>query len=201
VVIIHGADSQKESHHDFARLLRDSGLAAVCFDLRGHGESPGPLDGRLLADVATIAALLPPGPVGLRGSSLGGYVASPRPRRPAPTRRRHLPAPGVGLTRGIRDGRFGFAADADAVEALISEHPLEDVVARSESRSCSARRGDERVPVQHSRELAARSAAEPTTLVVVPGGHHRSVQHDPELQAEAVRFLRRAFAAAGGGTA
>ncbi|MDP9385263.1 MAG: alpha/beta hydrolase, partial [Actinomycetota bacterium] len=68
VVIVHGADSQKESHHDFARLLRDAGLAAVCFDLRGHGASPGPLDGRLLADVATVAGVLPPGPVALRGS-------------------------------------------------------------------------------------------------------------------------------------
>jgi len=28
--------------------------------------------------------------------------------------------------------------------------------------------------------------------VEVPGGHHRSVQHDPELQATAVRFLVRA---------
>jgi alpha-beta hydrolase superfamily lysophospholipase len=203
VVIIHGADSQKESHHDFARLLRDSGLAAVCFDLRGHGESPGPLDGRLLADVATIAALLPPGPVGLRGSSLGGYVAiAAAEAARADAVVAICPAPGAGLTRGIRDGRFGFAADADAVEALISEHPLEDVVARSEVPLLLLHaEGDERVPVQHSRELAARSAAEPTTLVVVPGGHHRSVQHDPELQAEAVRFLRRAFAAAGGGTA
>jgi hypothetical protein len=25
----------------------------------------------------------------------------------------------------------------------------------------------------------------------VPGGHHRSIQHDPELQAEAMRFLER----------
>jgi hypothetical protein len=28
---------------------------------------------------------------------------------------------------------------------------------------------------------------------VVPGGHHRSVQHDPELHGVALRWLRRAL--------
>jgi len=27
----------------------------------------------------------------------------------------------------------------------------------------------------------------------VPGGHHRSVQHDPDLQAVSLRFIERAF--------
>jgi hypothetical protein len=32
--------------------------------------------------------------------------------------------------------------------------------------------------------------------VTVPGGHHRSIQHDPEMQALALRFLAQALAAA-----
>ncbi len=32
-------------------------------------------------------------------------------------------------------------------------------------------------------------------LIAVPGGHHRSVQHDPDLQAVSVRFIERAFVA------
>jgi alpha-beta hydrolase superfamily lysophospholipase len=75
VVIVHGASSCKESHFDFARALRGNGIAAVCFDQRGHGDSEGALDARALGDVATMASLLPPGPVALRGSSMGGYVA------------------------------------------------------------------------------------------------------------------------------
>jgi len=195
VVVIHGADSQKESHHDFARLLRDAGLAAVCFDQRGHGDSPGPLDGRLLADVATVAALLPDGPVALRGSSMGGYVAIAAAELVGAAAVVAIcPAPGDGLARGIRDGRFGFAADEAAVGAVLAEHPLDEVVARSRVPLMLLHaEGDERVPVVHSRELAARSAAEPTKLIVTPGGHHRSVQHDEELQGEAVRFVRRAF--------
>jgi uncharacterized protein len=51
--------------------------------------------------------------------------------------------------------------------------------------------GDERVPVEGSRELHA--AAPGSRLVAVPGGDHRSVQHDPELQALAVRFIARAL--------
>ena len=49
--------------------------------------------------------------------------------------------------------------------------------------------GDEVVPVEHSRELHA--AAPGSRLVEAPGGHHRSIQHDPEFQALSVRFLAR----------
>src|SRR5918999_2984500 len=69
LVILHGAGSCKESHHDFARAARSAGLAAVCFDQRGHGASAGALDGRVLDDVATVAEVFPPGPVAVRGSS------------------------------------------------------------------------------------------------------------------------------------
>src|SRR3954452_6716064 len=56
-VVLHGAGSCKESHYDFARACRADGLATVCFDMRGHGESEGALDHRALDDVASIAAL------------------------------------------------------------------------------------------------------------------------------------------------
>jgi len=197
VVILHGADSRKESHHDFARLLRDAGLAAVCFDLRGHGDSPGPLDGRLLADVATVARLLPDGPVALRGSSMGGYAAiAAAETAGAAAVVAICPAPGHLLASGVRSGRFGFQADVDGLTALLSEHELSDVVEQSEVPLMLLHaEGDERVPVAHSIELGARSRARLKKLVVTPGGHHRSVQHDVELQGEAVRFIRRAFAA------
>jgi uncharacterized protein len=196
VVIIHGADSQKESHHDFARLLRDSGFAAVCLDLRGHGDSPGPLDGRLLDDVAAAAALLPPGPVALRGSSLGGYVAIAAAETVGAAAVVAIcPAPAEGLVRALDAGAFGFEADADALRALLAEHPLDEIVARSPIPLLLLHaEGDERVPVASSIALDARSAAPLRKLIVLPGGHHRSVQHDAELQIEAVRFLRRAFA-------
>lgn len=133
----------------------------------------------------------------LRGSSLGGFLAIAAAELVGAAAVVAIcPAPGFGLARGLRDGRFGFEADVPAVTAVLDEHPLDEVVARSAVPLMLLHaEGDERVPVQHSRELAAASA-EPTKLVVVPGGHHRSVQHDEELHGEAVRFVRRAFAAA-----
>src|SRR3954452_7209212 len=73
VVVIHGAGSQKENHFDFARECRAAGLAAVCFDQRGHGASEGALDGRAVEDVGTVAAALPEGrALARRGSGVGG---------------------------------------------------------------------------------------------------------------------------------
>jgi alpha-beta hydrolase superfamily lysophospholipase len=54
--------------------------------------------------------------------------------------------------------------------------------------------GDEVVPIDHSRALLDAAGSTVKQLVAVPGGHHRSVQHDPELQAQAVAFARAAIA-------
>ena len=81
MVVLHGAGSCKESHHDFARAAVALGLAAICFDQRGHGESSGALGPGVLQDVAAVAdhaapgARRPGGATGVRGSSMGGYLA------------------------------------------------------------------------------------------------------------------------------
>ena len=54
--------------------------------------------------------------------------------------------------------------------------------------------GDESVPYTVSEELYV-AAGEPKRLLIVPGGHHRSLQHDGEMQAESIRFIERAVAA------
>ena len=46
-------------------------------------------------------------------------------------------------------------------------------------------------------ELHERSVAPLKRLILMPGGHHRSIQHDAELQGESLRFVRAAFAADG----
>jgi pimeloyl-ACP methyl ester carboxylesterase len=191
VVIVHGADSAKESHFDFARACRAAGLAAVAFDLRGHGASAGPLDGRVVDDVAAIAAVLPPGPRLVRGSSLGGWVAIVAGAdMEAAGVVAICPASGDGLRRALRAERFGFPADVGALETALAAH---DEVAAADALGprlmLQHAEGDEVVPVVLSRAL--HDAARGSRLVEVPGGHHRSLQHDPELQAVAVRFLLR----------
>jgi hypothetical protein len=34
-------------------------------------------------------------------------------------------------------------------------------------------------------------AVDPKRLLLMPGGHHRSIQHDEELQAVSRRFIRQ----------
>jgi pimeloyl-ACP methyl ester carboxylesterase len=197
VVVLHGADSRKESHFDFCRAAAAGGLAALAFDARGHGESGGTLDGRAIADVAAMAGLLRERAgieaIGLRGSSMGGYLAlvAAGPARAAAVVA-ICPASAVGLSVGVRGGRFGFAVDRDAVVALLRDHDETDVVRALDAPLLLLHaEGDEVVPVELSRSLHA--AAPSSKLVVTPGGHHRSIQHDAELQGVSVRFLSRAL--------
>jgi pimeloyl-ACP methyl ester carboxylesterase len=180
VVVLHGADSMKESHFDFARACAGGGLAALAFDARMAD---------LLRERAGVEA------IGLRGSSMGGYLAlvAAEPAR-AGAVVAICAASAVGLAVGVRAGRFGFAVDRDAVVALLGAHD-ETAAARALDAPLLLlhAEGDEVVPVELSRALHA--AAPASKLVVVPGGHHRSIQHDAELQGVAVRFLSRALRA------
>ena len=194
VVVCHGADSVKESHYDFARLVRSSGLAAVCFDARGHGESAGPMGASVLDDVAAVRTVLPEGvPIGLRGSSMGGWLAiAAAERAGAAAVVAICPASTEGLLNGLRTGRFSFPADVPALEDTLATVELEVAARRLGERLLLLHaEGDDVVPVEHSRTL--HEAAPGSRLVVTPGGHHRSIQHDPELQAFAARFLERAL--------
>jgi pimeloyl-ACP methyl ester carboxylesterase len=193
VVVLHGAGSCKENHFDFARGLQAAGLAAVVFDQRGHGESEGALGANVFDDVATIAGLLAPGPVALRGSSMGGFVAlHAGARMDAAAVVAICPATGAMLAEGLHDREFDFRADEDGLrELLLAVDERTAAGALGGRLMLQHAEGDERVPIAGSRELHAAAAG--SELVAVPGGDHRSVQHDPELQALAIAFIARAL--------
>jgi fermentation-respiration switch protein FrsA (DUF1100 family) len=102
------------------------------------------------------------------------------------------PASAEGLRRGLASGALQFDADLAALDAFLAEH---DLHAAAQSLRIPVlllhAEGDEQVPVQHSRELAALLRHPDSRLIAVPGGHHRSVQHDEELQAVSLRFVER----------
>jgi pimeloyl-ACP methyl ester carboxylesterase len=193
VVTVHGAGSQKENQFDVARALRGAGLAVVCFDQRGHGESEGALGANALDDVATIAELLPPGPVALRGSSMGGFIAlMASTRMDVAAVVAICPATSALLERGLRERRFEFRADRDGLTALLeASDEAAAAAALGERLLILHAEGDEQVPVASSRALHA--AAPGSRLVTVPGGHHQSIQHDGEMIALIVRFLTQAL--------
>ena len=201
VVILHGAGSCKESHHDYARLLVAAGYAAISFDQRGHGASEGVMDGRAIEDVVAIADLLryrvgdPGVGVALRGSSMGGcFALLAASDAGAGAVVAICPAGPRGLQRGIEARTLGFEADVDALSAFLGAADLHETIASLDVPVLLLHaEGDERVPVEHSRELAAGFASPQSRLITVPGGHHRSVQHDEELQAVSLKFIQRAL--------
>jgi alpha-beta hydrolase superfamily lysophospholipase len=202
IVICHGAGSAKESHFDFGRAARGAGLAAVAFDARGHGRSQGEFGPTAFADVIEMVDLMrehTPN-VALRGSSMGGFqalhaaaIADP----PVVAVVAICPATEDMLLRGVRAERFEFRMDPAQVEPWLQTLDIRTAVASLAGRTAVMfmhAEGDEQVPYTISEELFV-VAGQPKRLLIVPGGHHRSLQHDGEMQAETIRFIKRALGA------
>src|SRR3954452_563268 len=205
IVIVHGAGSCKENHAGFARLATASGWAALTFDLPGHGESEPPMSGAAVEDVIAMATLLgsqegvDTNRVGLRGSSLGGFLAICAAAAAdeiagviaiCAASEEHLAG---GVRRGNLEMRVG---DPVSLEAWLMAQDVGEAVERIAPRPLILMHaeGDTQIRSDHSEGLYER-AGDPRELVIVPGGAHGTVQHDPELQSVALRWLERELAA------
>jgi pimeloyl-ACP methyl ester carboxylesterase len=199
VVIMHGAGSAKESHFDFARGCRAEGMAALAYDARGHGRSAGAFGPGALDDAAAMVDVMRAHAprVAVRGSSMGGFQAIH-----AAARDHSLcavvaicPAPESSLRRLLRSTQpLQFECEVPATEAWLGSLDLHDAVGRLGPNTALLllhARGDEQIPYTVSEDLH-RAAHEPKRLLLLPGGHHRSIQHDLELQAVSRGFIRRA---------
>jgi uncharacterized protein len=202
IVVLHGAGSRKENHGDFARLAADRGWAALTYDQRGHGESLGEMSPAAISDAVAMARMLADqdgvdrSRVCARGSSMGGFVAI----HAAAVSDAFAgviaicPAGERMLLESLRGDPLEMQADRDALEPWLQEHDLREAVALVGEKPLVLlhAKGDDEVPADWSQELYDR-AAEPRKLILVPGGHHRSVQHDAELQTAALRWLERSL--------
>jgi fermentation-respiration switch protein FrsA (DUF1100 family) len=202
MVIVHGADSRKETHATFARACRARGWAAVTYDQRGNGESEEPLSPAAVNDVGRMARLLADldevdtERVCARGSSMGGFMAIHAAAISdaiagvialCPAGEQHL-------LDGVRRNRFEMRIDRDAFEPWLGEHDLRDAAELMGSKPLLLMhaKGDETIPYTWTEELA-EAAPDPVEAIVVPGGHHRSLQHDAELQEVSLRWMERAL--------
>ena len=205
MVILHGSGSSKENHADFARLCAAGGWAALSYDQRGHGDAVDEMGPAALADVGRMARFLgavegvDSARICARGSSMGGFMAI----HAAATSEALAgviaicPAGEEHLLRGLRNDELEFRAGPEsraALAAWLEEHDLRDAVAlmRAKPLILLHARGDERIPSDWSVELHDRKP-DPVKLIVLPGGHHRSIQHDAELQGVSLQWLERAL--------
>jgi fermentation-respiration switch protein FrsA (DUF1100 family) len=205
MVILHGAGSRKENHGGFGRVCAGSGWAALAYDQRGHGHSQEPMSPGALGDVSKMARFLAaregvdPGRVCVRGSSMGGFMAlhAAATSEAVAGAIAICPAGEEHLLRGLRGGELEMRTDAEsrrALEAWLREHDLRQAVELIGPKPLLLihAEGDEQIPHGWSAELHGH-AAEPRKLIQLPGGHHRSAQHDADLQGLSLRWLGRAL--------
>jgi len=200
VVIVHGADSAKESHFDFARNLRAAGLVALAYDVRGHGRSAGEFGPTAFGDVLSMCDFVrehAPA-VAIRGSSMGGWQAIHAAALDSSVAAvvALCPAQEERLVRLLRspDEAYEMRVDRALAERWIADQDIFDAVTKLGPQTALLllhAQGDERIPYTVSKELHA-TAREPKRLVIVPGGHHRSLQHDLEIQDLSRRFVLEA---------
>jgi fermentation-respiration switch protein FrsA (DUF1100 family) len=203
MLILHGAGSRKENHGDFGRACRGAGWAALAYDQRGHGTAEDEMARGAVDDVSLMARFLAERPgvdaarICVRGSSMGGFMAihAAAIADGISAAVAICPAAEEQLLRGLRQGSLDMRTSPESkrdLEAWLGEHDLRDAVALMGSKPLLLihAEGDEEIPYQQSQELYER-ASEPKKLILIPGGHHRSAQHDAELQGVALRWLER----------
>jgi alpha-beta hydrolase superfamily lysophospholipase len=203
MLILHGAGSRKENHGDFGRACAAAGWAALAYDQRGHGESEDEMTPEALDDDATMAAFLgsregvDPACVCARGSSMGGFMAIHGAAASGGIAGviAICPAGEAHLLRGLRSSGLEMRAGPGAREELAEWLASSDIGEAVEGLAGRPlllihAEGDDRIPVEHSRQLYER-AHSPRKLIALPGGHHRSAQHDAELHGLALRWMER----------
>ena len=201
MVILHGAGSRKENHGDFARMCAAGGWAAISYDQRGHGDSADEMSPAALGDVAKMARFLASHDrvdserVCVRGSSMGGFWAIHAAATSGAIAGAIAicPAGEEHLRRMLAAKKLDFRvseASRDDLEAWLGEHDLREAAELMGAKPLIVlhAKGDERIPSEFSEDVAARKP-EPKKLIVLPGGHHRSIQHDQEMQSVALAWL------------
>lgn len=212
IVVCHGFGSRKESYASFGELASAGGYATLIFDLRGHGESGGQVDANIFNDVAAALLYLQNRPevnpmsIAIRGSSLGGWLAIHTAS--------HLPelSPIVAYCPANEAFLQILMEEVSMVQRghpspMVPENPprvnvnsITQLIYRLNVAKAARRiaprplllvhcEGDEVVP-SHISQHIYDEVGEPKSMWLLPGGDHRSAQHDPEIDARLLDWLQ-----------
>jgi uncharacterized protein len=203
LVVCHGAGSRKENHALMGEQAAAAGLAALTFDVRGHGESPGVLGpdawrDAIAAGEALLAASRAPWLAG-RGASMGGcFLLLAAHARPDLFRSLAVlcPADGASLLAGLDElessGSFGEGYsgrfDAAALRPFLRDLDLIEVARGTPRVLLAHARDDDEVPFAHS-ECLARVLAPPTRFIVLETGGHHGPGRAPEVAAATIEWV------------
>jgi uncharacterized protein len=204
VICSHGLFSSKDSPKfiGLAEQLSNAGLAAICYDHRGCGESQGRIEdttvtGRLkdLTSILDFARKHPGvnGKIGLMGSSMGGYISLL-----TAARHKTLKPIVVWATPFQLQGKSGqadreaFAPLGDSFFEDLPRYRLEEILATVSHCLVVHGENDELVPVWHARRIYD-GLAEPKSLQIFAGADHRfsDPQHRESAIHLSVEFFKR----------
>jgi len=202
VVLCHGLLSSMASPKflGLAKALQDQGVAAARFDFRGCGASLGSLkestvSGRL-EDLRAVLQFLRlgcghRGPLGLMGSSMGGFVALLCAATGAEVSAISVwatpfePAELAGPAINSQTGKLGPAFLED-----LRNHDLSSLGKRIHHLLVIHGENDELVPVSHARRIHELACA-PKKLHLIPGADHRFT--NPTHRQEATELTMKWF--------
>lgn len=204
VYLVHGWEGRGSQLGPFVAPLRRSGLRVVALDAPGHGEAPGSTSSLVAIGAALEAAVerWSPGPGGAAGviaHSAGAVGTTWALARGLAVERVFFVAPGADLlayTRYfgglLRLGERGVRELAMAIERRIGVlyaelEPLRLAPEMTVPLHVTTDREDAEAPLPSVEKLVRSWPG--ATLRVTEGLGHRRILRDPEVIAEAVRFL------------
>jgi pimeloyl-ACP methyl ester carboxylesterase len=188
VLLLHAGGERRGVWAPVGAWLAEQGLRTVAYDLRGHGDSPGPATAlQLFAEDVAAMVRREPAPVVVVGASLGGLAAVAALAEP------HVARDVAGLVlvdvvpdpdpvrsrawlddRGLRRGRAGLADD------ILGRGPELLAIATAVERPILLVRGGPGSPVTDA-DAERLQAAKPTVAVCrVPAAGHLIAHDAPE---------------------
>jgi len=187
VLLLHAGAERRGVWTPLAAPLAQQGLRTVAYDLRGHGDSPGPVTTlRTIADDVTAMIRREPAPVVVVGASLGGLAAIAALADPRAAR--HVaglvlvdlvPDPDPVRTRAWLNAR-GLRRDrAELVEDILGRGPELLAAATKIDLPILLVRGGPTSPISDAEVDRLRAAHPAITMSRVPAAGHLVARDAP----------------------